>query len=101
MPRKPAHKAMASFIPNHRKKLERLVRLEADLRRLIDGGAPEEKLLEVAAEIRDCRIRVLRAKQNKNPERTVQERAEFLRDDDKIASLRDLTAETVLAEYRQ
>ena len=80
---------MASFIPNHRKKLDRLKRLEADLRRLINRGASEEKLLETAAEIRDCRIRVLRAKQNKNPERTPQERAAFLKIDGQIAALRE------------
>jgi hypothetical protein len=100
MPRKPAHETMASFIPNHRKKLERLRRLEADLRRLIGLAASEEKLLKAAAEIRDCRIRVLRAKQNKNPERTVEEKAVFLKDDDKIAALGELSPEAVLAEYR-
>jgi hypothetical protein len=92
---------MASFIPNHRKKLDRLKRLEADLRRLIARGVPEEKLLELAAEIRDCRIRVLRAKQNKNPERTPQERAAFVRIGDQIAAMRELSPEAVLAEYRR
>jgi hypothetical protein len=78
---------MASFIPHHRKKLDRLRRLEADLRRLIDRGATEQKLLEMAAEIRDWRIRVLRAKQNKNPERTACERAGGVpEDDDQIAA---------------
>ena len=90
---------MASFIRNHRKKLERLRRLEADLQRLIAGGAPEPELLELAAEIRDCRIRVLRAKQNKNPERTAQEREAILRIDHQIAALRELSPATVLAEF--
>lgn len=92
---------MASFVPNHRKKLERLKRLEADLRRLIDRGATDEELLDLAAEIRDCRIRVLRAKQNKNPERTAEERAVFLRINDQIAVLKELSPAAVLAEYRR
>jgi hypothetical protein len=96
----PAGITMASFIPNHRKKLDRLKRLEADLRRQIERGAPEEKLLDLAAEIRDCRIRVLRAKQNKNTERTLEKRAAFLRIDNQIAALTELSPETVLAEYR-
>ncbi len=92
---------MASFIPNHRKKLDRLKRLETGLRRLIERGAPEEKLLEMAAEIRDCRIRILRAKQNQNPERTPQERAAFLKIDGQIAALRELSFKEVLAECRR
>jgi alkylation response protein AidB-like acyl-CoA dehydrogenase len=92
---------MASFIPNHRKKLERLKLLEADLRRLLDQGALQDKLLELAAEIRDCRIRVLRAKQNKNRERNAWERAAFLTVDRQIAAIRELSPEAVLAEYRQ
>jgi hypothetical protein len=90
---------MASFIPNHRKKLDRLKRVESNLRRLLVRGASEEKLLEAATEVRDCRIRVLRAKQNKNPERTPEERAAFLKIEDKIAALKTLTPETVLAGF--
>jgi hypothetical protein len=92
---------MASFIPNHRKKLDCLKRLGSDLRRLIERGAPEDKLLDLAAEIRDCRIRVLRAKQNKNSERTAAERAAFLKIKDKVTALRAVSREAVLAEYRR
>jgi hypothetical protein len=98
MPRKPAREAMASFIPNHRKKLDRLQRLETDLRWLLNCAAPEEKLLETAAEIRDCRIRVLRAKQNKNPELTAEERAAFLRTNGQIAALEELSPRAVSAD---
>jgi hypothetical protein len=90
---------MASFIPHHRKKLDRLKRVEDDLRRLIARGASREQLLEAAAEVRDCRIRVLRAKQNKNPERTPQERAAFLKVEGKIRALKAMNAEAVLAEF--
>jgi hypothetical protein len=92
---------VASFISNHRKKLDRLKRLETDLRRMLDRGASDEKLLEVAAEIRECRVRVLRAKQNKNPERNPAERAAFLKLRDQIAVLQATSDETVLAEFRR
>jgi hypothetical protein len=50
-------------------------------------------------EVRDCRIRVLRARQNENPETTPEERSAFLKLEDKITALRALSAETVLAEF--
>jgi hypothetical protein len=92
---------LASFIPNHRKKKERLDRLENDLRRLLELGASQEKLLTAATEVRDCRIRVLRAKQNQIPERNAAERAAFLKLETEIAELRTTPAEAILTEYRQ
>ena len=87
---------MASFVPNHRKKLKHLAKKELELLRLIERGAGQEKLLQVALEVRDGRIRVLRAKQNKtHPE----EIAIFEKDKAAIQSLETLTAEAVLAEY--
>ena len=90
---------MANYLVHHRKKKERLARLEQQLRRLIALQASEEKLLKVALEIRDARIRVLRAKQNQNPERTAAQRAVFLKDSERIRELQTLTEEAVLAEY--
>lgn len=90
---------MASFIPNHRKKVDRLHRVEDDLRRLIARNVSRDKLLATAAEIRECRIRVLRAKQNQNPERTTQDRENFLNQQAKIDVLRQTSAETILAGY--
>lgn len=90
---------MASFIANHRKKKERLKRNEEGLRRLIKSGASRERLLKEALAVRDSRIRVLRAKQNQNPERTAEDRAVFLRDEAKIVSVQALTAEAILGEY--
>jgi hypothetical protein len=92
---------VASFIPNHRKKQERLDRLEKDLRRLLEFGASQEKLLTAATQIRDCRIRVLRAKQNQIPERTAAERAAFLKLEAKITALRATPAENILTEFRR
>jgi predicted RNA-binding Zn ribbon-like protein len=90
---------MASFIPNHHKKVARLHRMEDDLRRLIARNVSREKLLATAAEIRECRIRVLRARQNQNPERTTRDRENFLKQQAKIDALRQTSAETILAEY--
>jgi hypothetical protein len=90
---------MASFIPNHRKKKDRLKTVERLLIRLIERKADRDKLLKVAMEIRDGRIRVLRAKQNENPEKTTAQRAIFLKDQERIRALQAITAEAVLAEY--
>jgi hypothetical protein len=90
---------MASFVPYHGKKRDRLNRLEERLRRLIARGASAEKLLAASLAIRDCRIAVLRARQNQNPESNAEMRAEFLMLQDKIDGLRALSAEAVLAEY--
>jgi hypothetical protein len=89
---------VASFVANHRKKIERLERLEREIRRLIDSGTNRETLLMAALEIRDGRIRVLLAKQNQNPRNTA-DRAAFLKDKEDVKRLRALTAEMVLAEY--
>ena len=90
---------MASFIPNHRKKKERLAKKKRELQRLIERGASREELLQVALEIRDGRIRVLRALQNQNPEGNAKQRAIFLKHADQIKGLLALTAEMVLDEY--
>jgi hypothetical protein len=86
-------------ITNHRKKKERLAKKERELQRLIERGASREKLLQAALEVRDGRIRVLRALQNQNPERNAKDRAIFLKHTDQIKVLLDLTAEMVLDEY--
>ena len=90
---------MTCYIANHRKKIEGLARKEATLRRLIEHAASREKLLKAATEVRDGRIQVLRVKQRQNPERTPEERAVFLNDENKINSLKLVTAESVLAEF--
>ena len=90
---------MASFVANHRKKRELLLKKEQELHRLIERGAEHEKLLVAALEVRDARIRVLRAKQNQNPESNAEERAIFLKDGEAIKDLLTLTPEAVLADY--
>ena len=89
---------MASFIANHQKKIGRLAKRVKNLRRLIKQGSSRDKLLKAALEIRDGRIRVLRAKQNQNPE-SATERAVFLREEEEIKAVGELSAEQVLAEY--
>jgi hypothetical protein len=88
---------MASFIPNNRKKKNRLAKLEDDLRRLIEGGADRPKLLKVAQAIRDGRIRVVRARQYaRHPFDDI---ALYRKDVADIEALKAITAEAVLAEY--
>jgi len=87
---------MASFVPNHRKKIERLSKKEQELQRLIDRGANRERLLEVAMEVRDGRIRVLRARQNKTHPENI---AAIRKDEELIEELQALSAESILAEY--
>jgi predicted RNA-binding Zn ribbon-like protein len=89
---------MASFVANHQKKIGRLAKRVKNLRRLIKHGSSPDKLLKAALEIRDGRIRVLRAKQNQNPA-SAEERVVFLRDEEQIKAVAELTAEQVLAEY--
>jgi len=90
---------MASFVPRHSKKKDGLRRDEQALRRLIERGASRRKLLNAALRVRDDRIRVLRAKQNQNLERNATERADFLRDEEKIKALKLVTPEMILAEF--
>jgi hypothetical protein len=51
---------MASFVPHHTKKRERLARLEQDLLRSIRDESSHDTQLRLADEIRLARIRVLR-----------------------------------------
>ena len=53
-----------NYLVNNRKKIERLQRLETDLRRLLAHQASPEKLIVAATEVRDARVRVLRLKQS-------------------------------------
>ncbi|MFN0017455.1 MAG: hypothetical protein ACKVP0_04290 [Pirellulaceae bacterium] len=91
---------MAGYVPIHRKKRDRLERLEDELRRLMARGAPEDELIVAALAIQQGRIRVLPARQNKNKERTAREREEFLADAARIKGILTLSPEQILAEYR-
>src|SRR6478752_4930299 len=68
---------MASYIPKNHKYRESLASREETLRRLIKCGVCREKPLKAAMEVRNGRIRVRRAKQNLNPNRSPTERAEM------------------------
>lgn len=87
---------MGSYIPNNRKKKDRLERLSEAIRRLIAHGASQESLLKVALEIRDGRIRVVRARQHARHPFDVDGAQ---KDSSEIESLKRLTPEAVLAEY--
>ena len=86
-------------LPGQLTKKLSLRRKEDELRRLIARGANRVKLLKAALAVRDGRISGLRAVQNHNPESSAKERAIYVKHEAKIAALRRLTAEEVLAEY--
>jgi hypothetical protein len=52
---------MAGYVPHHRKKRDRLERLECDLLRSIQIGDSRERIIEIAEQVRQARIRVYRA----------------------------------------
>ena len=90
---------MAGYIAHYTKKKDRLVRKVRDLRRLLERGATREKLLKEALEVRDCKIRVLKAKQANNSRHTAEARRGYLKLDSEIEALQSLTAEMVLDEF--
>lgn len=90
---------MASFVANHRKKKEHLLDRENDLRRLIERDASKEKLREAAIQIREARIRVARVKQVIGPQSMVDNEVR-IRIENELAALQALSAEEILAEYR-
>ena len=52
---------MTNYIPHYTKKKQILGRKEDALRRLINSQSPDDKLIAAAEDVRDARIRVLRA----------------------------------------
>lgn len=90
---------MASYVPYHGKKRDRLRRKQADLQRLVERGAPHEQLLKAAAEVRDSLVRALRASRSRIPERTAEERELFLRFGERIQRLQAQPVEDVLASF--
>ena len=87
---------MAGYIPHYTKKRDRLRRLENDFRRLIELGASREQLLVAATEIREAQVRVLRARQNKIPERNLGEREHFLKVGQQIKAVESLSPDETL-----
>lgn len=91
---------MTNSLPYKEKKRDRLKRLEKDLSRLMERGATDEKLLGAAEEIRDCRVRVLKAVQSQIPQMNAEERNRFLRLGEQIRLAAAVTPEQVLAEFQ-
>ncbi len=53
---------VSNYLPHHTKKRQARAARERKLRRLIAAGAPTERLLKAATEVRDARVRELRAR---------------------------------------
>ena len=55
---------MANYLVHHSKKKKILVKKEAAFRRLINSNTSADRLMAVATEVRDARIRVLRVQRS-------------------------------------
>ena len=91
---------MASFVPYYRKKILALKGKEDKLRRSLANGASELKLLIRAADVRDARIRVMRAKlAQRSPADTDEYRHAVKKTADGIAMLLATSPAGILAEF--
>ncbi len=89
---------MTNYIPHYTKKKQILGRKESALKRLISSGAPSGKLIAAAEDVRDARIRVLRAQRAtvvpKDDAHMIYERI-----DRRIRSILEVPIESILAEF--
>ena len=89
---------MANYVPHHTKKKQILEWKERALVRLISNGAPADKLLAAAEDVRDGRVRVLRAQRATiAPEGAA--RIRFDRIDEQIRQILDTPLASILAEF--
>lgn len=86
-------------IVNNLKKKRALARNEAQLRRLIAKGARREKLLQVAEEVKQSRIRVLRMTQAVRPPTDVPQSEQLLKYQEKLQALLDLPVDELLKRF--
>jgi len=89
---------MSNYIPHYTKKKQILSRKEEALRRLISSDAPREKLFRAGGDVRDARIRVLRAQRATIvPKDDAQEAYETI--DSRIRKLEETSTVAVLLEF--
>ncbi|MGC3970248.1 MAG: hypothetical protein QM775_23835 [Pirellulales bacterium] len=87
-----------NYVPYYRKKIDLCREKEEALRRLIARDAAHDKLLRQAAEVRDARVRVLRARRaTLVPWEKCQ--GEYDKLSAQMAEARQVTPESVLAEF--
>ena len=89
---------MASYVAHYTKKQQILGRKELALRRLIDRGAAPEKLMSAAADVRDARIRALRARRATIVPKN-DAYVQYAKIDDKIQALLNTPLLSILADF--
>jgi hypothetical protein len=90
---------MANYVAHYTKKQQALARRVEELRRRIARGEPAERLLAAAEEVRQARLRALRARRATIPPAEVPSRGRFIPIDEGIAEVSSSDAVTVLAEF--
>jgi hypothetical protein len=90
---------MSNYIPHYTKKKQQLAHREEAMKRLLNSGASEGKLLLAAREIVDARVRVLRSQRATLPpsERNADD---FAIIDGKIEAALQQSVEDILREFR-
>ena len=89
---------MSNYVPHYTKKKWILDRKESALQRLVDADAPADKLIAAAEDVRDARIRVLRAQRA-----TIVPKDDaqilYAKIDDRIQAVRDTPITSILSEF--
>jgi hypothetical protein len=89
---------MANYVAHYTKKKQILGRKELALRRLIDCGAAADKLMNAAAEVRDARVRVLRARRATIVPKD-DAHVQYAKIDAQIEAVLDTSLPSILAEF--
>ncbi len=89
---------MTNYIPHYAKKKQILFRKEEVLRRLVSSGSAREWLRRVAEEVRDARIRVLRAQRSGHYSKAVRKKS-TKKIDSRIQKLEEMSADAILLEF--
>jgi hypothetical protein len=85
---------MSNYLPRTQKKRERQSRLESDLRRQIAAGVTLDKLVAAAEDVRDARVRTVRA--DRQHSCFIGDTARY---DAEIAAILATAVEVILAEF--
>lgn len=89
---------MTNYIPHYTKKKQILGRKESTLKRLISSNASSDKLVAAAEDVRDARVRVLRAHRAtvvpKDDAQTLYDKI-----DRRIKSILETPIKSILAEF--
>lgn len=89
---------MSNYIPHYTKKKQILRRKEDFLRRLVSKNASQECILAAAEEVRDARIRVVRAQRATIPQ-TGDGQVQNNKLDARIQGIAATPLETIVAEF--